>query len=183
VVEESRRRLVAPLLQSFSQSWNQGVAQGLAQGRSQSSSRICCQVHSVVIGRTVSHKLSDWGSQYLIVCYLRGCLQSCPDGTFQLATLVRETVSQVWDVTGVRCHRESKDTMGPRIGKSHENQLPNQLLGFHPSQVCTGTWVIFLMLVAMFVIINLKATSEWLNLPHTLPSSLEDSLRPGGFDI
>jgi hypothetical protein len=37
------------------------------------------------------------------------------------------------------------------------------LLGFHPSQICTGKWVIFLMLVAMFVNhfsvgINLKAT-------------------------
>jgi hypothetical protein len=29
VVEESRRRLVAPLLQSFSQSWNQGVGPGV----------------------------------------------------------------------------------------------------------------------------------------------------------
>jgi hypothetical protein len=61
-------------------------------------------------------------------------------------------------------HRTALITaMGPRRGKSHENQLPNQLLGFYPSQACTGTFGDFSdgsgsVCYCLSIVINLKAT-------------------------
>jgi hypothetical protein len=78
--------------------------------------------------------------------------------------------------------------MGPRRGKSHKNQPPSQLLGFHTSQVCTGTWVIFLLSVAMFVTLVCchqfegSSLNGWICHICLLPQ-LEDSLSPGSFDI
>jgi hypothetical protein len=60
---------------------------------------------------------------------------------------MHKKVKEAW----TKAQDSSNNSNGSRRGKKHENQPPSPLLGFHPFEVCTGTWAIVLMLVAIFV--------------------------------